>query len=201
MIAPAGDGWLMVVDHVEELRAAMYDTDGLLAELIHTYGTPAVDIIVADSDDLVLLLTDGGVPQSQLVIDRRGLQGALEPWERLLLPGQSVEDLRRAFAKRPTLIEQHFPALKPLFGIDLAAFGETGRLLSGHALREDAVLLRLKAIPAAGQVIGPPKLEVDERQRQNHIRNRSYPQIPWVWSRTFPPSVSIAEAEARAICT
>jgi hypothetical protein len=186
MIAPAGDGWLMVVDHVEGLSAAMDDADGLLAELSHTSGRMALDIIVADSDDLILVFFDGGVPQSQLVIDRRGMHGELEPWRRLLLAGRSVEDLGRAFAQRPTLIEQHFPALKPLFGIDLAAFGEISRLLSGHSLRKDAVLLRLKAVPAPGQVIGPPKLEVDDRRRQNYIVNRSFPKIPLGLVTNFP---------------
>src|SRR5262249_47398592 len=52
MIAPAGDGWLMVVDHVEDPSAAMADAGGLLAELSHTSGTLALDIFIADSDEL-----------------------------------------------------------------------------------------------------------------------------------------------------
>jgi hypothetical protein len=186
MIAPAGEGWLMVFDHVEDPGEAMADADGLLAELGRTSGTLALDIIVADSDDLVFLLTEAGELQAQLAVDRRGLNGALEPWQRLLLPGQSVEDIRRAFAKPTTFIEEHFPALKPLFGIDLAGFGEIWRHQSGHPLREDTVLLRLKAVPAAGQVIGPPKLEVDETQRQNFILNRAFPQIPRGLVTAFP---------------
>jgi len=43
--------------------------------------------MVADSDDLILLPSTGGELQSQLEIGRRGLKsGALEAWERLLLP-------------------------------------------------------------------------------------------------------------------
>ena len=182
MIAPAGDGWLMV----EDPSAPMADADGLLAELGRTCGKLALEIIVADSDDLVFLLTEDGEPQAQLTVDRRGLRGAVEPWQHLLLPGQAVGDIRKAFAKPTTFIEEHLPALKPLFGIDLAAFGEIDRLLSGHSLREDAVLLYLKAVPASGQDIGPPKLEVDERQRQNHIVNRSFPQIPLGLVTNFP---------------
>lgn len=186
MIAPAGDGWLMVFDHVEAPSASMADADGLLSELGRTSGSLALEIIVADSDDLGLLLTETGELQAHLTIDRRGLHGALAPWQRLLLPGQSVENLRETFAQRPILIEEHFPALKPLFGIDLAAFCEIGRVRSGHALREDIVLLRLRAVPAPGQIIGPPRLEVDERQRETSIVNRSFPQIPLGLVTSFP---------------
>jgi hypothetical protein len=182
MIAPAGDGWLMIFDHVEAPSMAMADADGLLADIGRTPGALALDIIVADSDELVFLLAEAGELQAQLTIDRRGPHGALEAWQRLLLPGQSVEDLRRTFVKRPTFIEEHFQALKPLFGIDLAAFGEFGRLMTGHPVREDAVLLRLKAVPASGQVIGPPRLEVDERQREAH----SGPRIPLGLVTNFP---------------
>src|SRR5258705_11943454 len=95
--------------------------------------------------------------------------GALEPWQRLLSPGKSSDDIRRAFAKRTTFIEEHFPALEPLFGIDLAAFNEISEVESGRAPRRDVVLLRLKSVPAPGETVGPPKLEVDESQRQNVI--------------------------------
>ena len=120
VIAPAGNGWLMIFDHVEDSGAAMADADGLLAELGRTSATAALDIIVADSDDLVFLLIEGGELQAELAVNGRGLNGALEPWRRLLLPGRSLEDIRNAFAKPTTFIEEHFPALKPLFGIDLA---------------------------------------------------------------------------------
>jgi hypothetical protein len=50
----------------------------------------------------------------------------------------------------------------------------------------DAVLLRLKAVPAPGQAVGSPKLEVDEVQRQNFIRNHSFPQIPRGLVTHFP---------------
>jgi hypothetical protein len=187
VIAPAGNGWLMVFDHVEDPGAAIGDADGLLTELGRTSGTAALDITVADSGDLAFLLIEGGELQAHLAIDQRGLNGALEPWRRLLLPGQSVEDIGKAFAKPTILIEEHFPALKPLFGIDLAVFGEIVRHRSGHSLREGAVFLRLKAVAAAGQVIGPPKLEVDERQRQNFIVNRNFPQVPLGLVTNFPP--------------
>ena len=52
-------------------------------------------------------------------------------WERLLLPGKSVVDVRRAFATRVTFVEEYFPALKPLFGIDLTAFNQVDRMLNG----------------------------------------------------------------------
>jgi hypothetical protein len=188
MIAPAGDGWLMVFDHVEEPSAAMGDADGLLQE-VGTAGNLALDIFVADSDDLVLMLNDGGEPQARpaLAIGHRGLEsGALEPWQRLLLPGQSVDDIGKAFAKRTTFVEEHFPALKPLFGIDLAAFNEVGKILSGQPSAPDVVLLRLKAIPAAGQVIGPPRLEVDETHRRTMALNRDTPRIPRGLVTHFP---------------
>jgi hypothetical protein len=57
MIAPASDSWLMVFDPVEDPSAAISDADGLLAELGRTSGALALDIIVADGDDLVFLLT------------------------------------------------------------------------------------------------------------------------------------------------
>jgi hypothetical protein len=187
MIAPAGDGWVMVFDHVERPGEALSDNDGLLRELSCSPGRTALDIIVGDSDDLILLLIDGGELQSQLEIGRRGLKsGALEVWQRLLLPGKSVEDIRRAFATRVTFVEEYFPVLKPLFGIDLTAFNQVDRMLNGSSSHGDTVLLRLKAAPASGQVIGPPRLEVDERQRQNFIVNRSYPQIPLGLVTNFP---------------
>jgi hypothetical protein len=186
MIAPAGDGWLMVFDHVEDPGAAIADGDGLLAEVGRTSGALAIDIIVADSDDLVFLLTQAGELLAQLTIDRRGLHGALEAWQPLLLPGQTIEDLRRRFSTRPTFIEEHFPALKSLFGIDLTAFNEVDRMRNGLLSRGDAVLLRLKAVPTPGQSVGSPKLLVDEVQRQNFIANRGYPQIPLGLVTNFP---------------
>src|SRR5215472_9901697 len=136
-------------------------------------GRTALDIMVADSDDLILLPSTGGELQSQLEIGRRGLKsGALEAWERLLLPGKSVVDIRRAFATSVTFVEEYFPALKPLFGVDLTAFNQVDRMLNGSSSHGDTVLLRLKAVPAPAQIFGPPKLEVDERQRQNFIVNR-----------------------------
>jgi len=187
MIAPAGDGWVMVFDHVERPGEALSDNDGLLRELSCSPGRTALDIMVANSDGLILLLIDGGELQSQLEIGRRGLKsGALEAWERLLLPGKSVEDIRRAFATRVTFVEEYFPVLKPLFGIDLTAFNQVDRMLNGSSSHGDTMLLRLKAAPAPGQTVGPPKREVDEVQRQNFIRNRSFPQIPRGFVTHFP---------------
>src|SRR5262245_42480333 len=160
MIAPAGDGWLLVFDHLEDPSVAMGDADGLLEEIGRTAGNLALDIFVADSDELILFLNNGSDWQARpsLVIGHRGLKGgASEPWQRLLLPGQSVDDIGKAFAKTTTVIEEHFPALKPLFGIDLAAFNEVGKILNGQPSAPDVVLLRLKAVPAPGQSVGPPK--------------------------------------------
>jgi hypothetical protein len=93
LIAPAADGWLMVVDHVEHLSEAIPDRDGLLAELGHSSGRIAVDIVVADSDELILSLTDERGAQFQLEIGHGGLKGgALEPWQCVLVPGLSTED-------------------------------------------------------------------------------------------------------------
>lgn len=186
VIAPAGNGWLMVLDHVEDPGSAMTDADGLLAELRCTAAQVALDIIVTDSDELGFLMYEGGELQAQLLLDRRGFEGPLEPWQRLLLPGQSVEDIPKAFANPTTFIEQHFPVLKPLFGIDLAAFEEIWRYQSGKPPRDDAVLLSLRAVAAPGHVIGPPKLMVDERQRQNFLVNMSFPQIPLGLVTSFP---------------
>ncbi len=189
LIAPAGDGWLMVVDHVEHLSEAIPDRDGLLAELGHSPCRIAVDIVVADSDDLILSLIDERGAQFQLEVGHDGLKsGALEPWQCVLVPGQSTEDIRKAFAKRTTFVEEHFPKLKALFGIDFSALREidTDTLQGRRPLRADAVLLRLKAVPAPGQIIGPPKLLVDEVQRQNIIRNRAFPQIPRGLVTHFP---------------
>lgn len=199
MIAPAGDGWLMVIDHVEDLSAAMYDRDGVLAELSHSLGMIALDIIVADSDDLILTLIDGKEAPSQLAIGRRGLEnGALEPWQRLLAPGQSIDNIRKAFAKRTTFVEAHFPALKPLFGIDLSAFDEIGNVLSGQLPRADVVLLRLKAVPAPDQIIGPPRLwsktSSGITSSEITVSRRSRSDL----SRTSPHSVSGVGAEERA---
>jgi hypothetical protein len=133
LIAQAGPGWLTVFDHIESPSAAMEDADGLLSPLSGSPGATALDILVADSDDLVLTLMDGGVPQAHLAIGHQGLQdGAVEPWQRLLRPGQSVDDIRKAFGVRKTFVEEHFPALKPLFGIDFAAFNEIGKAMSGQ---------------------------------------------------------------------
>jgi hypothetical protein len=186
IIAPAGDGWLMVVDHVEDTSSAVQD-DSLLAELSHTPGTMALDIFVADSDDLILLLIKDGEPVSQLHIRHDGLkEGVLEPWRRLLLPGRSTDDIPKAFAKHETFVEAHLAALKGIFGIDLTAFDDIGNVLSGRSLRTGTVLLRLKSVRATGQIVGPPKLEVDEIQRQNFIRNRAFPQIPRGLVTHFP---------------
>ena len=68
------------------------DADGLLAEL--ALGVRALDVVVADSDDLILSLPDGSGLPAQLAIGHRGLRGALEPWQRLLVLGQSVEEIR-----------------------------------------------------------------------------------------------------------
>jgi hypothetical protein len=186
MIAPAGDGWLMVFDHVENPPEAMADADGLLAELGRASGTLALDIVVADSDELIFLLMEGGSLQAQLAVDGRGAHGPLEPWHHVLRPGQAIEGIRKAFAKPTTFIEEHFPALEPLFGIDLTAFHDVGRLMSGQAVRGDAVVLRLKAIPAVGQVVGPPRLEVDETHRQAMVLNQIVPQIPRGFVTNFP---------------
>ena len=151
IIAPAGGGWLMVVDHVEKMSSAIQDSDGLLAELCHTPGTMALDIVVADSDDLILSLIKDGEVVSQLAIGHDGLtEGALQPWRHLLLPGRTTDDIPMAFAEHETFVEAHFAALKPLFGIDLAAFDDIGddigNVPSGQALRSGTVLMRLKVI-------------------------------------------------------
>jgi len=187
LIAPAGDGWLMVVDHVEDLSTSTYDSDRLLAELIHAPDAVALDIIVADSDQLVLSLHHAGNPPSLLVVGHGGIEeGAPEALQRLLLAGQSVEDIRTAFSKPTIFIEALFPALKPLFGVDLAAFRDSMNTLIGAPIGEGSVLLRLKAVPAPGQVIGPPRLDVNDAERENTIRNRSYPQIPLGLITNFP---------------
>jgi hypothetical protein len=132
MIALAGVGWLLLFDHVERPSEVLSDDDGLLGELNGSPDETAVDIIVADSDDLILSLMDGCRLQSQLEIGPHGLGGGpLEPWQRLLSPGKSIDDIRRAFAKRTTFVEEHFPALEPLFGIDLAAFNEISEVERG----------------------------------------------------------------------
>jgi hypothetical protein len=133
MIALAGVGWLLLFDHVERPSEVLSDDDGLLGELNGSPDETAVDIIVADSDDLILSLMDGCRLQSQLEIGPHGLGGGpLEPWQRLLSPGKSIDDIRRAFAKRTTFVEEHFPALEPLFGIDLAAFNEISEVERGR---------------------------------------------------------------------
>jgi len=179
MIAPAGHGWLLLFDHVERSSEALSDDGRLLRELNCSPDRTAIDIIVADSDDLILSLMDGDQLLSQLEIGHHGLAGgALEPWQRLLSPGKSIDDIRTAFAKRKTFVEEHFPALEPLFGIDLAPFNELGEIERGRAPRSDIVLLRLKSILAPGETIGPPKLEVNDGPRQTFIMNRSGAQIP-----------------------
>lgn len=158
LIAPAGDGWLMVVDHLEHPSEAIPDRDGLLAELGHSPGKIAVDIVVADSDDLILSLIDESGAQFQLEIGHGGVKnGALEPWQRVLVAGQSIEDIRRAFAQHTTFVEEHFPKLKALFGIDFSALRDIDidSLLGGQPSQADAVLLPLKAVPAPGQTIVP----------------------------------------------
>jgi hypothetical protein len=74
LIAPAGDGWIMVVDHVEHLPEAIFDRDGLLAELGLSPGRVAVDIVVADSDSLILSLIDEKGVQFQLEIEHGRLK-------------------------------------------------------------------------------------------------------------------------------
>jgi hypothetical protein len=185
MVAPAGPGWFLLFDHVERPSEAFSDDGSLIRELCSPDRT-AVDILVADSDDLVLSLINGSELQSQLEVGAHGLEGALEAWQRLLLPGKSIDDIRKAFARRTILIEEHLPALKPLFGIDLAAFNEADMLVSGQSSRSDIVLLRLKPIPAPGETIGPPKLEVNEVLRENFIRNLAFPHIPRGLVTHFP---------------
>lgn len=168
MIAPAGHGWLLLFDHVERPSEAFSDDGSLLRELNGSPDETSVDIMVADSDDMILSLVDGSQLRSQLEIDHRGLKGgALEAWQRLLAPGKSIEDIRKAFAKRTTFVEEHLPALEPLFGIDLAVLNEINDVASGRAPPRDAVLLRLKAVAAPGETVGPPKLAVDEVFRAN----------------------------------
>jgi hypothetical protein len=186
MIAPAGQGWFLLFDHVERPSEAFSDDGALTTDLCSPDKT-AVDILIADSGDLVLSLIKGSALQSQLEVGHRGLEkGAVEAWQRLLLPGKSIDDIRKAFDKRTTFIEEHLHALKPLFGIDLAAFNEAGMLANGHSSCGDIVLLRLKSAPAPGETIGPPKLEVSEVQRENFIRNRAFPQIPRGLVTHFP---------------
>ena len=186
MIAPAGHGWFLLFDHIERPSEAFSDDGSLIKELCLPDKT-AVDILVADSDDLVLSLVNGSELQSQLEVGHGGLgKGAAEAWQPLLLPGKSIDDIREAFAKRKTFVEEHLPALKPLFGIELMTFNEVDTVARGQASQPDIVLLRLKAVPAPGEVIGTPKLTVDDVQRQNFIRNRAFPQIPRGLVTHFP---------------
>lgn len=187
MIAPAGEGWLMVADHLEDLSASMYDADGLLTALGQAPDTQALDVTIADSDHLILSLVGAGSGQSYLVIGHRGIvEGALEPWEGLLAPRRTIDDIHKAFNKRSIFIEEQFPAIKDLFGIDLAAFHNAAAISDGKPLPADKVLMHLKSIPAPSQSIGAPKLEVDERQRENVIVNDGWPQIPLGLITHFP---------------
>jgi hypothetical protein len=179
VIAPAGPGWLMVLDHAESSFAAMDDADGLLAELSCAPGRTALDITIADSDELFLSLIDGGAPRGSLAIDHDGLRdGVLEPWAGLLQPGQTVADIAAAFPAGATFIEEHLPRLKPLLGLDLASFNEVGTVLSGHAPGHEMVLLRLKTVAPPGHSAGPPRLEVEDSDRHHYSLNDLFSKIP-----------------------
>jgi hypothetical protein len=75
MIAPAGNGWLMVFDHVE--APSLGDADALLAELSRTAGTLALDIMIADSDDLILTLMDASPARNRPWRSRKWCIGGL----------------------------------------------------------------------------------------------------------------------------
>ena len=179
LIASAGDGWLIVVDHLQDLSASIPDPDGLISDLSASHAGTSIDFIIADSDDLMLRLSDHGHAQSQLTLNNRGhLDGNLQPWQRLLKPEQTIDDLRAAFSKRTTFVEAHLDDMEPLFGLDLAAFRIIDTVLAGESPRPSAVLLRFKAVPAPGQPIGHPRLQADENARKTCILNNSFPEIP-----------------------
>ena len=179
LVASAGDGWLMVADHLQELSASIHDPDGLILELGASHPGTSIDIVIADSDDLMLGLSDHGHALSQLTLNNRGhLDGNLQPWRRLLKPERTLDDLRTAFSRRTTFVEAHLDDMEPLFGLDLAAFRSIDTVLAGESPRPSAVLLRFKAVAAPGQTIGSPRLQADERARETCILNNSFPQIP-----------------------
>jgi hypothetical protein len=179
LVAPAGDGWFMVVDRLEELSMSMFDADGLISELCASHVGAAVDVVIADSDDLIMSLSNDGEAQAQLAVSSRGkIDGDLQPWVQLLTPGRTTEDMRAALSTRTTFVEKHFDQLEQLFGLDFAGFYAIGTALSGKKLPDGVELLRFKAVVAPGHAVGSPKLEVDESQRGNFARNNGFPQIP-----------------------
>ena len=187
LIASAGDGWVMIADHVQQPSMSIPDPDGLMMELSASHAGPLIDVVVADSDDLMLGLSDHGHAQSQLTLNTRGhLNGDLQPWRRLLKPERTLEDLRAAFTKRTTFVEAHLGDMEPLFGLDLAAFRGIDPALGGESLRPNALLLSFKAVAAPGQTIGPPRLQADETHRDICIRNNDFPHIPVGLVSHFP---------------
>jgi len=172
LIASAGDGWLMVADRLEQPTASFDDPDGLIAELNASHAGMAIEVSIADSDDLVLRLIEHGHEQSQLALDTRGrLDGHLQPWQRVLMAERTVDDLRAALAKQTTFVEEHLSEMETLLGLDLG-------ILAGKPPAPGAVVLRFRAAPAPGQTIGPPALKVDQSQREITIRNKDFLQIP-----------------------
>ena len=120
LVASAGDGWLMVADHLQELSVSIPDPDGLIAELSASHAGTLIDFIVADGDDLMLGLSDHGHVQSRLTLNNRGhLDGNLQPWRRLLRPKRTLDDLRAAFSKCTTFVEAHLD--------DMESLGSTSR--------------------------------------------------------------------------
>src|SRR5262249_43669569 len=175
----AGVGWLVVADHLQQPSLSIPDPDGLIAELNASHAGTSIDVVVADSDDLMLGLSDHGHAQSQLTIDSSGhIDGDLRPWRRLLKPERTLDDLRAAFSKRTTFVEAHLGDLEPLFGLDLAAFRSIDPAPGGESPRPNALLLSFKAVAAPGQTIGPPRLEADETHREICVRSNTFPQIP-----------------------
>src|SRR5262249_32519041 len=66
LVASAGVGWLVVADHLQQPSLSIPDPDGLIAELNASHAGTSIDVVVADSDDLMLGLSDHGHAQSQL---------------------------------------------------------------------------------------------------------------------------------------
>src|SRR5262245_16809221 len=187
LVASAGDGWLMVADHLQQPSTSIHDPDGLILELSESHPGTSIDIIIADSDDLVMGLSDHGHALSQLTLNNRGqLDGNLQPWQRLLKPERTIDDLLAALSKRTTFVEAHLDEMKPLFGLDLAAFRSIDTEFAGKSPRPGAVLLGFKAVAAPGQKIGPPKLEADQTHREICIRNNDFPRIPIGLVSHFP---------------
>ena len=71
LVASAGDGWLMVADHLQELSVSIPDPDGLIAELSASHAGTLIDFIVADGDDLMFGLSDHGHVQSGAAVRAR----------------------------------------------------------------------------------------------------------------------------------